>query len=294
MNKRMLDGSIWANEKFSDMHPMACLLQIGIINLADDQGRCKAHPLYLRSQIFPYRDVSVDDITTWLSHIVANGTAIIYQVDGKDYLQLVNWWQYQSHSFAAPSEYPRPDGWHDRIRYTGKNRTIYTCNWIVSSGDRLDDTCDEDGNPLVRPNKPSDTPPGQPLATPPSQPSGQATAPLKEAKDKDKEEVVVAPPPPAAKPSRTISDFAAAYEDVWGLPVSSKYLSDQICEWESRVTFEGWRYALQECADTRHVGNWKYLKRILERLEREGYRPKEKAMVEVPAVLDFSVEEIIA
>jgi hypothetical protein len=208
MNKRMLDGSIWANEKFSDMPPMACLLQIGLINLADDQGRMKAHPLYLRSQIFPYRDVTVDEVSMWLSHIVANGTALAYQVDGKDYLQLVNWWQYQGHSFAAPSEYPRPEGWQDRVRFTGKNRTIFTCNWVVASGEMLEDTCDQDGKPLQKPSKPSGTPPSQPLDTPPSTPPSQPVTPLIEDKDKDedKEKSVARNTPPV--PTRTRADHS--------------------------------------------------------------------------------------
>ncbi len=49
MTRRMLDSGIWANEHFAGLPPMVRLLQIGIINLADDQGRMKAHPAYLRS-----------------------------------------------------------------------------------------------------------------------------------------------------------------------------------------------------------------------------------------------------
>lgn len=211
MNKRMLDGNIWANEKFSDMPPMACLLQIGLINLADDQGRMKAHPLYLRSQIFPYRDVTVDEVSMWLSHIIANGTALAYQVDGKDYLQLVNWWQYQSHSFAQPSDYPRPDGWQDRIRYTGKNRTIFTCNWAISSGEILEDTCDQDGHPLQKPNKPHGTPPSQPLAQPP----GQPVTPLIEDKDKDKEEDKEEEEAEGAAPPAAAADYDPDVARIW-------------------------------------------------------------------------------
>lgn len=165
---------------------MACLLQIGLINLADDQGRMKAHPAYLRSQIFPYRNVTNKQMSQWLELIVANGTAIHYRIDDKEYLQLINWWKYQGHSFAAPSEYPRPDGWQDRVRFTGKSRTIYTCNWIVSSGERLDDTCDQDGNPLPRRANPHDALPGQPHA----QATGQSSRPATtdQYKEEDKEE----------------------------------------------------------------------------------------------------------
>ena len=185
MTRRMIDAGIWANEHFAMLPPMARLLQIGIINMADDQGRMKAHPAYLRSQIFPYDDVMIDDVESWLGMIAANSTLMLYEVDGKAYLQLLNWWQYQSPSFASPSQYPRPDGWNDRIRYTGKSRIIYTCNWLTSSGDRSPDTCDQEGNPL-----PND---GEPGAQPHGEPHGEPGTPLIENKYKYKKEKGNAP-----------------------------------------------------------------------------------------------------
>lgn len=149
----MIDGGIWANEKFAEMPSMARLLQIGLINLADDQGRVKAHPAYLRSQLFPYDDVSLDDISDWLQIIVDNDTALMYETDGKEYLQLLNWWEYQSLQYASPSEYPRPDGWLDRIRYNAKGGAILTSNWTTPRGEQPADTCDQDGNPLSHQTK---------------------------------------------------------------------------------------------------------------------------------------------
>ena len=64
MTRRMLDSAIWKNEKFGVMPPMARLLAIGIINQADDQGRGKAHPVYLRSQVFPYDDVTAGQVAS--------------------------------------------------------------------------------------------------------------------------------------------------------------------------------------------------------------------------------------
>lgn len=96
----------------------------------------------------------------------------------------------------------------------------------------------------------------------------------------------------AAKPlPRTVSDFVKSYERIWGLTVASPYIGEQIKEWEGRVTHESWRYALQECADTRNIGNWKYFKKILERLEREGHAE----LTPTPfyaATVDFAFEEI--
>ncbi len=145
MTRRMLDSAIWKNEKFGVMPPMARLLAIGIINQADDQGRGKAHPVYLRSQVFPYDDVTAGQVAEWLGMVATNETILLYQVDGKDYYQIINWWSYQSHQYAMPSQYPKPDGWKDRIRKVYTKGLIVTCNWITVNGDHSPDTCDEQG-----------------------------------------------------------------------------------------------------------------------------------------------------
>lgn len=154
----MLDSAIWKNEKFGVMPPMARLLAIGIINQADDQGRGKAHPVYLRSQVFPYDDVTAGQVAEWLGMVATNETILLYQVEGKDYYQILNWWTYQAHQFAVPSQYPKPHGWKDRIRKTLTTGTIVTCNWITSKGVPSPDTCDEQGMLIHMNNQVKDHP----------------------------------------------------------------------------------------------------------------------------------------
>lgn len=148
MTRRMLDTSIWANEHFADLPPMGRLLLIGIITLADDQGRCKANPAYLRSQIFPYDNLATEDIDAWLQQLRANETIILYTANGKAYLQMINWWSYQPLDWARPSDHPAPDGWQDRIRYNAKGGVHLTYNWTTKAGAPMPDTCDSRGNPL--------------------------------------------------------------------------------------------------------------------------------------------------
>lgn len=127
------------------------MLQIGIITHADDQGRGKANPSFLRMQIFPDdEDVTNADIQKWLGLMIKNGTIAAYAVDEKQYVQLLNWWKYQSLQYAQPSQFPRPEGWHDRIRKTVTKGFIATCNWQTVDGVQLEDTCDQDGNPLPK------------------------------------------------------------------------------------------------------------------------------------------------
>lgn len=173
MTRRMIDASLWQNEKFTRMPLGAQMLQIGIITHADDQGRVKANPSFLRNQIFPdNEDITNADIQTWLGLMVKNGTILVYSADEKQYAQLLNWWKYQSLQYASPSQFPRPEGWKDRIRKTVTKGFIATCNWLTVDGTQLEDTCDQDGNPL--PKKISARPPE------PSTPSVNGHSPVKQ------------------------------------------------------------------------------------------------------------------
>lgn len=157
MTRRMIDSSMWNNEHFADLPFGARLLQIGMINHADDQGRIKANPAWLRAQVFPYDDVSSNQVGEWIHQIERNGTIILYEVDGKQYAQLSKWWDYQSLQYASPSEYPPPPGWQDRIRRTVTKGFIGTFNWTLTNGEVLPDTCDAQGKPLPRGRTPKDS-----------------------------------------------------------------------------------------------------------------------------------------
>lgn len=165
MTRRMIDTGMWSNENFAALPAMARLLQIGMINHADDQGRIKANPLYLAKEIFPYDRVTPTSISKWLEQIASNGTILLYAVEGKQYAQLTKWWEYQSLQYAAPSDYPPPPTWKDRIRRTATKGFIATFNWTLTNGIIVEDTCDQRGkllppNPSVNAKRPtSSTPP---------------------------------------------------------------------------------------------------------------------------------------
>lgn len=309
MNRRMIDASMWQNERFAELPMAGRLLLIGIINHADDQGRVKANPVWLRSQIFPYDNLTTEEIQSWLDMLAQNETIILYSVSGKQYAQLANWWKYQSLQYAQPSQYPRPDGWLDRIRKTVTKGFIATCNWYTVDGTRLKDTCDMDGQPINgRPNdkksgdepRPQQPPPiaptinnspelpsengvrspvDSPERTPAYSPEGTIELNRIEVKgsscaraharmaepEKQKPAAAAYPPEPTTKSK----NFETEYERVWGLTLN-EYHAEKVAEWAGLVTFEGWSYALQECADNRNAGKWKYLESILRRVANEG------------------------
>lgn len=261
MNKRMLDGGIWANEKFSELPAMARLLQIGIINLADDQGRIKAHPAYLRSQIFPYEDVAIEDVRAWLHLIAANSTAFLYEADGKEYVQLINWWEYQSLQFAAPSEYPRPCGWGDRIRYNAKGGAILTNNWHKSDGTPLPDTCNAHGDPSA-PSTP-DNPPGgtggNPGGQPPDNPPGGTN------KDQDQDQIKLLPRAREDNWQTVVDTFQKE------IGVLTESIGEEMKAYYDEVGASLMVDAIRE-ASRNNIRKWSYVDGILRRWKANGRR----------------------
>ena len=133
--KRMIHDCIWKSEGMSGFTIRQRLLWIGLITTADDQGRGRAHPGLVRASIFPFDQITLDDITADLQAIADTGMLILYEDDGKRLYQVVNWWEYQSPAWVSASDYPPPEGWADRWRYHGPNREIMKSdNWSEDSG----------------------------------------------------------------------------------------------------------------------------------------------------------------
>ena len=143
--RRMIHDSFFQSEGVANWTMRQRLLVLGMIAIADDQGRVKGHARWLRAQIFPYDDVTADDIAEDLEAVaVTNDTVFCYESEGRHFVQLVNWWEYQTLQWAKPSDYPSPERWNDKIRqmvYKPK-RWVMTVNWPDSE----DKTCYEDGN----------------------------------------------------------------------------------------------------------------------------------------------------
>lgn len=94
--KRMIDPNIWQSEDFSKLSTLAKLVFIGLFSLADDEGRGRCNPVYLKSTLFPYEEgIRSADIDKTLSEISSNMSVIFYSYNGSNYYSLYNWntWQ---------------------------------------------------------------------------------------------------------------------------------------------------------------------------------------------------------
>lgn len=132
-NKRMITGDLFEDDICSEDF-FTRLLWIGlIVAAADDQGRLIDNPAIMKARIFPFdNEISDDQINNSLIKI---GKSILrYSSGGKKLIQIVNWWKYQTPSWAAESKYPAPEGWTDKVKVHIAGNKIRTFNWDKDGG----------------------------------------------------------------------------------------------------------------------------------------------------------------
>ena len=131
-SRRMIDPAFWQSETIASYPLPIRYFFIGLFSNADDQGRLRAHPALLRSIIYPYDDISLDEIQEMVASISADGGPIlVYQSEGRELIQILNWWRWQRPSWSWPSELEPPPGWEDRLCYRRGN-TVIKENWDQS------------------------------------------------------------------------------------------------------------------------------------------------------------------
>ncbi len=115
--KRMIDPSIWQSEDFGKLSNLAKIIFIGLFSLADDEGRGRANPTYLKSSLFPYNEaMRSTDVEVALSEISRNMSVIFYSCDGNSYYSLLSWNTFQKIDKAKESKIPAFEEDNQEIR----------------------------------------------------------------------------------------------------------------------------------------------------------------------------------
>lgn len=105
--RRMIDPAIWQSEDFSGLSLLAKLVFIGMFSNADDEGRGRAKPVYIKSILFPYdADMRTTDIEKSLLEIGAKMSVTLYSQDGNQYYSFDNWIKWQRVDKPQPSKIP--------------------------------------------------------------------------------------------------------------------------------------------------------------------------------------------
>lgn len=104
--KRMIDPSFWIDEKLGMLDITTRLLFMGLISNADDEGRLVGHPALIKSIIFPYDDITIEDINNKLKSLANWKMIILYKNNNQSYIQVTNFKKYQTINKPTPSKYP--------------------------------------------------------------------------------------------------------------------------------------------------------------------------------------------
>lgn len=131
---RMITQNIWEDDFIVSLSFFDRLVWIGLITIADDQGRMQDSANLVRSKMFPMDDVPLADIESALVTFSKAGKIARYIANGKKMIQIIHWWKHQRPNWAGESLYPADEGWIDRVRCHVKGNQILSKNWDSEGG----------------------------------------------------------------------------------------------------------------------------------------------------------------
>jgi hypothetical protein len=107
---RVVRAEINSSASLSRVSMQADLTFRALIVAVDDYGRMDARPEMLKAELFPTRsEATPAKIAQWLVELAEDGCVLLYEVDGRRYLELTGWEKHRSNSKrAAKSRFPSP------------------------------------------------------------------------------------------------------------------------------------------------------------------------------------------
>jgi len=107
MPNRIIKESICTSDNLNELTPEEEVFFYRLLVNCDDFGRLDARPQILLAKCFPLKihSITVEDIEQWLQALVKHDLVILYEVEGKQYLQMATWDKHQQKR-AKNSKYP--------------------------------------------------------------------------------------------------------------------------------------------------------------------------------------------
>ena len=107
---RTIKPSMWGDEKFARLSRDARLLYIGLVSMADDDGRFLASPSAVIGYIYPNDDVTASRVKRWMGELTSVGLIVAYECGGIRYGAHLNYRRHQRISHPQASPLPAPQG----------------------------------------------------------------------------------------------------------------------------------------------------------------------------------------
>jgi hypothetical protein len=105
---RTIKPELWESERLGRLPVLARLTFIGLISMADDEGRGRGDPLFLRGRLHPYAgDVGAEEFGKAMDALVAAKLVMLYIVEECAYYKIPGWGEHQK--IERPSKSRIPD-----------------------------------------------------------------------------------------------------------------------------------------------------------------------------------------
>jgi DnaD/phage-associated family protein len=113
MPRRLITSDLFKNEKVSELDYAGRYFFIGLITHADDEGRLKGSSKYLKGNIFPYDDISIETIETYKTKCHQLGIIHCYTINDMEIISFPSWEKHQTirADRRKESNFPPPDNY---------------------------------------------------------------------------------------------------------------------------------------------------------------------------------------
>lgn len=92
---RMIKPKYWDDTKIGRLTRDARLLYIGLWNFSDDIGIVIGDSVWLKSKIFPYDQIQIQQFEKWMNELVINGFICLLSYKGERFIYLPNFTRHQ-------------------------------------------------------------------------------------------------------------------------------------------------------------------------------------------------------
>ena len=106
---RTIKPSFWGSGATARLSRDARLLTIGLISMADDDGRFLCSTAAVNGYVFPNDELPANKVRRWLDEVAKVGLIHEYERDGIRYACFPTWHEHQVINRYTPSGLPEPD-----------------------------------------------------------------------------------------------------------------------------------------------------------------------------------------
>jgi hypothetical protein len=119
---RTIKPSFWQDAGVAQLSREARLLMLGLVSIADDEGRFVASPAAIIGYVYPHdQDVSHAKVKRWLAEVEKHCHLTLYTVDGLMYGSWSNWTKHQAINRPSTSPLPAPFTEYSRNDHGGSD-----------------------------------------------------------------------------------------------------------------------------------------------------------------------------